>query len=118
MFIQRRAVMADRKQFPIVMGPSREELFDALRLRHEGREVTITASKGYGLPASPPKKGISALAVLTLDNLTVDSIGIEDGSGDNWILRLRDPNNKTGSKYLEGYFNTVKRTGWVRPVLP
>ena len=103
-------------QYPIIAGPSREELFDALRLRHEGRKITMTVSKGYGLPAAPPSKGIAALAVWVLDNLTIDGIAIEDGSGNNWLLKLHDPNSKIGNdEYLDAYFNTTNRKGWIRP---
>lgn len=90
--------MANQQQSVIVAGPSREELFDALRLRHEKRQVTFTTAR--------PDQIFKA---------TVDRIGVEDGSGDNWLISLQVRDTHLGSVYLHGFYNTVRRDGWLRP---
>jgi|APSaa5957512576_1039674.scaffolds.fasta_scaffold28443_1 hypothetical protein len=102
--------MTNHTQDPIIAGPSREQLFDALRLRHEGRTITITIERSF-VTVSPPGKGLRGKNAITL-NPVVDSISIEDGSGNNWLLKLRS----TDSECLEAYFNTATRKGWIRPV--
>jgi len=88
------------KQFDITGGPSREELFDALRLRHENRKPVFHV---------PYIRGGCFV-------VSVDAIGIEDGSGDNWLLQLHDPNGLLGANHLKAYFNTVTRRGWMKPL--
>ena len=97
-------------QRQIVAGPSREELFDALRLRHEGREVTFTVAPQTQVPASARFKPVN-LAF----SVQVNELGIEDGSGNNWLFKLYDRYAVLGSMYLEGYINVTRREGWVRP---
>lgn len=87
------------RQFNIAMGPSREELFDALRLRHENRPVY------FDLPYLGGRFKVE-----------VDEIGIEDGSGNSWLLKLHDPKGLLGANRLEAYFNTNSRSGWIRPL--
>lgn len=67
-------------QREIVEGPSREELFDALRLRNEGRKVSLTISR-QTKPGSPFK-----LLDETFD-VFVNGISVEDASGHKWLLR-------------------------------
>lgn len=72
-------------------GPSREELFDALRLRHEGRLVSFRSTSGLRYEVS------------------INEIGVESGGGNNWY----------GTGYLSDglqikyYFNTKGRTGTI-----
>jgi hypothetical protein len=105
--------MTNKQQRQITAGPSREELFDALRLRHEGRTVTVTVDNTVRT-AGDPRKSLTMKLPLTLE-VGVDSIGIEDGSGNSWLLGVYDKDGKLGSKRLEGYFNTTRREGWIRP---
>jgi len=89
-------------------GPSREELFDALRLRHEGRAIPFTVS--------PPKQrpGSRIRVLNETFNVQVNSVGIEDGSGNCWLLTLDDYHEILGSSCLSAYYNTRTRTGWVQ----
>jgi len=59
------------KTIPITNGPSREELFDALRLLAEGRLVPFCVEKDGN------KKYVAVL---------MSSIAAEDGSGQSWNL--------------------------------
>ncbi len=99
--------MTNTAQRQITAGPSREELFDALRLRHESRTVTMTVENTVRWAGDPHKRTICRIYNF---QVTVDSIGVEDGSGNNWLLTL---SNKDGR--FEGYFNTTRREGWLRP---
>ena len=83
----------------IVNGPSREELFDALRLRHEVRGVKFTLEAYGGLRIS----------------VLVNGIEVEDGSGNSWTLLLHDDKEVFRTPKLKAYFNTTKRIGWIRP---
>mgnify|MGYP001353434555 FL=1 len=100
--------MTNTAQRQITAGPSREELFDALRLRHESRTVTMTVENTVRTAGDPHKSLMMKLP--RTFQVTVDSIGVEDGSGNNWLLTL---SNKDGR--FEGYFNTTRREGWLRP---
>jgi len=82
----------------IVGGPSRETLFDALRLFKDRRFVSFDV-----LAEDMHRTG------LTLSLVRVESIGVEDGSGDNWIVGVRDSRGEHHSLY----FNTDRRTGAV-----
>ena len=92
----------------IVAGPSREELFDALRLRHENRTVRITV-ESRTRTAGDPQKSLDMNYKRTLV-VSVDSVGIEDGSGNRWLLTLTDDD---GISY-DGYFDTERRQGWLK----
>ena len=83
--------------FEITMGPSQEELFDALRLRHENRKVRFTVRNDQGVARA---------------TITIDSIGIEDGSGNNWLFSGRG----VSGRLLKGYINTRTRKGWLEYV--
>ncbi len=93
--------MTAQKQFEIVDGPSREALFDALRLRHMGCfHVTFQIST---------PNGDSRIKV------RVNSIGIEDGSGNNWLIEVYDPQGILGDKYLHGYYRScAPREGYLK----
>lgn len=106
--------MANQHQYQIVGGPSREELFDALRLRHEGRTVTLTVDNSVEAVGGP-RESLTTKHPLIL-RVTVESIGVEDGSGNSWLLTLVDSDRKLGSGYVWGYFNTTRREGWLNVV--
>lgn len=91
--------------FQITEGPSREELFDALRLRHETRKVTLTVES----PFHP--QGI-------FFEVFVNGISIEDGSGNSWNLELYHMYSKNpfGLQYFKAYFNTQRRKGVLTPL--
>lgn len=103
--------MTNQQQYVIIAGPSREDLFDALRLRHEDRKVSFTVTftpQQLDSRINMPNK--------TFD-VFVNGISIEDGSGASWLLNLYEPNgNALGWKYLNGYFNTTTRNGWIKPI--
>jgi hypothetical protein len=83
----------------ITNGPSREQLFDALRLYPEGRTVILTVSN------PDPNRGSAVFHV------QVQSIGINDGSGERWFLKLYDPDKRFGSRYLHAHYHTNHRKG-------
>ena len=99
-------IMTNQQQYEIVAGPSREELFDALRLRHEGRKVSFT------MTPRPQRLG-SRIEMEKTFNVFVNGIKVNDIRGKNWLLDLCNPNGNLGSQYLRGYFNTMRRKGWV-----
>jgi len=94
-----------QNQHQIVAGPSREDLFDGLRLRHEGRqiEMSLTTKHAVTMPCSHTKM-----------SFCVDSIGIEDGSGHNWTLQLSYSCGENILSY-KAYYNTKTRAGVIYP---
>jgi len=85
----------------IIEGPSREELFDALRLRDECRQVTFTVVNRDGR-----ENKLSTW---------VNGISAESGSGHCWELRLCDPKSSLGGGYFRAFLDTKTRQGWLRP---
>jgi len=96
--------MANSVRFQIIAGPSREELFDALRLRHEGRKVTFTLVSADKISTLP----------LVLE-VSVDEISSEDGSGESWILKLSNEKVIPGYSHYRGYFHSKDRRGSLSP---
>jgi hypothetical protein len=100
----------NQEKIAIISGPSREELFDALRLRHEDRQVCFTIE-------SPNSK----ICTKEIFNVKVDGIAIEDGSGNNWLLSLSNPRDCHKAPKIttamppkfEVYFNTTRRKGMI-----
>ena len=80
----------------ILGGPSREELFDSLRLYNEQRKLTFELLD----------KAINKVKVM----VTVTGLKVEDGSGNNWIIYACITLNGRGVQ-IDGYYNTVRRTG-------
>lgn len=95
-------------QHKIVAGPSREELFDALRLRHENRLVRMT-TQYHSRTAGEGQRSFEDNSKLVF-SVSVDSIEIGDLSGHKWILTLTDDD---GLSYL-AYFDTERRHGWLK----
>lgn len=102
---------SNENRFEVTGGPSREELFDALRLRHEYRPVLFCIF----VAAHQRTRSLSSDFYNT--NLQINGIAVEDGSGHKWLIELFDPTKTFGSTKLHGYFNTSSRKGWVEPVL-
>ena len=76
----------------ITAGPSREEIFDSLRLFNEGRTVRMTVD---GLEGP----------------YLVQSIEAEDGSGHSWNLVLVNQVFKTKGAPVKAWYNDTRRTG-------
>ncbi len=98
--------MASNDQLPSVVhsGPSREEIFDALRLHREGRTVTFYF------------KGLEDYR----NEFFVESLTVADQIGDSWkvVLRLM-PNPRwlqRSDRRLTGVYNTRKREGEFVPI--
>lgn len=110
-------VPAESTKRQIVAGPSREELFDSLRLStcHEGRKVTITVA-----PTHLTGRNLAGGRKFVPGNLmfyaVVAMLRPEDGSGNNWLFELSDEHQSLGSYKLRGYINTTTRHGWVEPI--
>ncbi len=90
----------------ITDGPSREELFDALRLRHEGRTVTFMVR---------PKPSVGGVSKAQSFRARVNAISNEDNAGKNWLVKLYDHTATLRTHYLEVFFNTRSREGWIQP---
>lgn len=97
----------EKKKYEIVKGPSREELFDALRLRHEGRKVQITLKNDQG-----DEFGFRA-------KFYVNGIGIESGNGYEWKISLYHLNKLVidvdEPADYQGHYNSKTRKGWLEP---
>ena len=83
----------------IYAGPSREDLFDALRLANEGRQVSFMVRDDFGHPVNL--------------KCHISMIELEDGSGKRFLLKLstKIENRITDSKSV--YFDTETRKGWL-----
>jgi len=108
--------MTDTTLRNIVAGPSCEELFLALRLRHEGRKVTFTVAPSH-ITRRNLAGGRKFIPQALQFDVMVDELGIEDGSGNNWLFTLYDATASFGSTRLKGYMDTTRREGWVKPVV-
>ncbi len=95
----------------VLAGPSREELFDALRLHHEGRTVTFTVANKLR-SAGDPSRSATMYLRFTVD-VAVRGIGV-GGDGDSWILKLHDTAGLFGQVDLEANYCATKRTGRLR----
>lgn len=91
----------------ITHGPSREELFDALRLFNEFRKVEFTLESRVR-PASTRKVPEVKREAQIL------SLAAGDGSGNNWIFTATFKNFKGEYVTREGFFNTKDRKGFVK----
>lgn len=107
--------MAHPAQRELVAGPSREELFDALRLRHEGRKVTFTVAPQNitGRILADERKFVPGnLAFhVQVNQLTTWN----DETGNQWQFKLYDEHAVLGTMHLEGCINVTTRKGYVRP---
>lgn len=84
-------------QVKIVSGPSREEMFDSLRLFKERRRVEFVLDDSRNSQFST--------------FCSIVSIQAEDGSGQSWNL---DGYAEDGLRF-QAYYRTDKRTGIWRP---
>ena len=106
--------MANPELRQIVAGPSREELFDALRLRHEGRKVTFTVAPTH-ITERNLGDGRKLITTSLPFQVQVTSIRIGDGSGECWLFELYDVSVALGSCCLEGFINMRTRKGHLKP---
>jgi len=83
-------------------GPSREKLFDALRLHHEGRTEPFTLPSNAMRYLPGKVKDIKRCKVLGVE--------AEDGSGNSWLLKGTYSN---GQRFT-AYYRTDNRTGKFR----
>jgi hypothetical protein len=91
--------MSDVQYNQVVGGPSREDLFDGLRLRHKADSLqTFTIMKDES-----PRSTIRVSVVTP-----INGIEAEDGSGDNWIVKIQI--NKESARI---YYNSNRRSGCV-----
>jgi len=91
------------QQHSIVAGPSREELFDALRLRHEDRTVRVTVEYRTRTAGDPQKS--LAMDYKRILEVSIDSIEFGNLKGHTWVLTLTDDD---GLSY-DAYFDTERR---------
>ena len=99
-----------KKQINIVSGPSREELFDALRLFNEGRKALLEIdNNGKKMKAE----------------VIIRKIGAEDGSGQSWnlvfsikesFIKVPYPISVSSTTYIpyvdvNAYYSTKNRRG-------
>jgi hypothetical protein len=96
------------QQHSIVAGPSREELFDALRLRHEDRTVRVTVEYRTRTAGDPQKS--LAMDYKRILEVSIDSIEFGNLKGHTWVLTLTDDD---GLSY-DAYFDTERRQGWLK----
>ncbi len=92
----------------IVSGPSRDELVESLRSWNDGRPAFIQF--WVKVRYAPDKIRDHAVRA------EIKKIGPQDGSYQVWRILLHTPGSSIGSKYLDGYYDSLKRTGRVRLV--
>ncbi len=86
--------------YAIVSGPSREELFDALRLSEENRKVKLVITY-----CKPGEVG-AEVEILVY----IDQIGRANNFGSAWVFHAT-----LGDQPLIGSYNTQKRLGTIAP---
>lgn len=79
-------------------GPSREELFDALRLMAENRKVVFVIKDDTG-------KRVDMLSGISM-------LRPEDGSGNHWLFEMHTTINNSIQRG-SGYIDTRTRTGYL-----
>ncbi len=95
----------------ITSGPSREELFDALRLCAEGREVefTLYGEEPVGSVSYPIRHAVKRLQVLCISTQDADGetweLKLGMGKGDDWVFSPH-----LGGK-VTAYYNSRCRRG-------
>ena len=94
----------------IIDGPSREELFDSLRL-HNLRETLVTF-------CFRPRDNETAMPIFVRGRIL--RIELEDGSGQSWNIVFRptdivDHDVVPAEPYLPMYYRTDRRSGGIVP---
>jgi len=46
--------------------------------------------------------------------VVINGLTREDGSGEKWLFEGYLPNNQIRNQKVDGYFNLLTRTGWIR----
>lgn len=100
------------ERWTITDGPSREELFDSLRLRNEYRTVEFELFEpsvdedGEGLMRAPYKVRVKAQVL---------QIGAEDGSGHSWCVKVAFQSDKrivvTNEYWIDIYYHDAGNGG-------
>jgi hypothetical protein len=88
------------RRLAIENGPSREAIFDSLRLNNEGRAVSLELVGGLRL------------------DFRITAIEAEDGSGDSWNLRgyvsgSSEVTPRDWSRSCRVYYSTRRRAGFL-----
>ncbi len=93
----------------IVGGPSKRGLFLGLELGHESRLVEFSVTKsGESLADIPEDFSIKR-------KFHLNSLGMEDGSGNRWMMTLASSHMKTQPDLSgSGYYDVREKTGYLR----
>lgn len=91
--------------FEITQGPTQDQLFDSLRNWSENRRATFWIRK------DGPNQLVFTAIVVGVNVLT-----LEEDRSDKWNVKLFDESARLGSKLLDGYYDTNRRTGRLRLV--
>ncbi len=94
--------------YTITKGPSREELFDALRLCNEHRQLTFEIAETSTGDARLPMGSRTQVRAFVMGILP------EDGSGHSWIVKLRFIDAGNPNDVVDAYYHDVRRHGGVR----
>ena len=82
--------------WPVINGPSREALFDSLRLWTKNISVQVSFVQD---------------GVQVSKDMRILGINLEDGSGESWF-----GTGRLGGVDVDYYLHTQRRTGWIRPI--
>lgn len=93
-----------KKYVYIVSGPSKDELMVGLIDNTDSHPRSVNLTLQY--PGGPAASLIA---------LSIESVGIEDGSGESWLLR---GNDKTNRRRYRLYYSSKSRTGTVMESVP
>ncbi len=93
-------------------GPSREELFDSLRLFDEGREVqfTVSGAEPIGGTMHPLFNAVQRLQVLAIETDLISEywkLKLRMGKGDDWVF-----SPKLGETVI-GHYDSRRRQGYL-----
>lgn len=103
--------MTNSKLFQLIAGPSREELFDSLRLQDERRKVTFTSQYNDGMEREEPRK-----VQVCVKGIHVNP---EVGPEESWLLHLMEIQSGSFGSLISNYeatFDTKTRKGWIKRV--
>ena len=109
------------KYYEIVVGPSKDLLFDACKYAYSKNaniSVSFSIAAGYTMPANDPTAGCIPMRI---KNIRICSIEHEDGSGESFNLHgycMADLNsfhaNVNYESYrFKAYYNTKNRRGCI-----
>jgi hypothetical protein len=87
------------KQFSITSGPSKFDLMLSLFHRKVDSQVVVE----FSLEAQSYPAGV-----------VINSLELEDGSGECWIFKGYVRYSSTSSRNVKGFYRTNARTGWMK----